>query len=319
MDLVRTGARPMSTPAAPEPGVIPPLFAGLVDDAAVFPPGNLPLPEAVEAHYAHRAAWYADLVGQFLVGSTRLADLAALVDPERPLRVGIVATGGAAAVGDAVRTVMATPGLILAGVEAAGDPDELVGAFHEHLPEGVPGAIEVVADEGMPTALDTIAETRHRAKFRTGGTVAEAFPDDGRLAAFLTGCVARGLPFKLTAGLHNAVRHTDPATGFRHHGFLNVITALRIAQADQAAGLPLVVHSVAQALDVTDGEVVAGRTRLTAPAHAAEYRAAFTAFGSCSIAEPLADLVALGLVAPPEDAESHQDPKDLKDPKEQTP
>lgn len=307
MDVVGTGARPMSTPTAPEPGVIPPLFAGLVDDAAIFPPGNLPLAEAVAAHRAHRAAWYADLVGQFLVGSARVADLAALADPEQPLRVGVVVAGGASAVGDAVRMVLETPGLVLAGVEAAGDPAQVVGAYHEHLPEGVPGAVEVAADESMPDALDAIAETRHRAKFRTGGTVADAFPDDGRLAAFLAGCVARELPFKLTAGLHNAVRHTDPVTGFRHHGFLNVLTALRIAQADRAAGLPLVVHSIARALGDADPAVVAARIRRTAAAHGAEYRAAFTAFGSCSIAEPLTDLVTLGLIAPP------------ADPKEQTP
>ncbi|WP_436777548.1 hypothetical protein [Yinghuangia sp. YIM S09857] len=299
---------PDTTPVpAPEPGVIPALFAGFVDDAAIFPPGNLPLAEAVEAHHAHRASWYADLVGQFLVGSGRIADLAALADPERPLRVGVVVAGGAAAVGDAVRMVLETPGLVLAGVEANGDPAELVGAFHEHLPEGVPGAIEVVADQAMPEALDAIAETRHRAKFRTGGTVAEAFPEDGRLAAFLAECVARELPFKLTAGLHNAVRHTDPVTGFRHHGFLNVLTALRVAQADRAEGLPLVVHSIARPLGESDPAPVAARVRLTAAAHGAEYRAAFTAFGSCSVAEPLADLISLGLIAPP------------SDPKEQTP
>ena len=40
-----------------------PLFAGLFDDAALFPPGDLPLAEAVPAHRGHRTAWYAGRSG----------------------------------------------------------------------------------------------------------------------------------------------------------------------------------------------------------------------------------------------------------------
>lgn len=57
-------------------GVIPELFRGLFDDAAVFPPGNLPVAEAVPAHRAHRAAWYAEAVGPLLCGAGRLGELA---------------------------------------------------------------------------------------------------------------------------------------------------------------------------------------------------------------------------------------------------
>lgn len=248
--------------AVTESGVIPPLFRHFVDDAAVFPPGNLPLPEAVAAHRAHRAAWYADLVGPFTVGSAHLADLTQLADTESPLRVIAVVAGGPSAVGPAVRTVIETPGLMLAGVEAAGEPGEIVAAFHEHVPEGVAGAVEVPGGDGLDADLDLIAETRHRAKFRTGGITSDAFPTATQLAAFVDGCVRRRLPFKLTAGLHRAKAHTDPETGFAHHGFLDVLGMLP---------------------------------------QEPEARSLFTAFGSCSIAEPLMDLIGLGLVHPPTD------------------
>ena len=41
-----------------------PAWSGLVDDAAIFPPGDVPLPDAVAAHLARREEWYADLVGR---------------------------------------------------------------------------------------------------------------------------------------------------------------------------------------------------------------------------------------------------------------
>ncbi|WP_436788745.1 hypothetical protein [Yinghuangia sp. YIM S10712] len=245
-----------------EPGRIPPLFAGLVDDAALFPPGNLPLPDAVAAHRAHRAAWYSDLVGPFVAGTAHLSGLAELADPDKPLRVVAVVAGGAAGVGPAVRTVMETPGLVLAGVEAAGEPGEIVAAFHEHVPEDFAGAVEVSGGDSLDADLDLIAETRHRAKFRTGGTTADAFPSAARLAAFVDGCVRRRLPFKLTAGLHHAKAYVDPDTGFAHHGFLDVLGMLP---------------------------------------QEPEARSLFVSFGSCSIAEPLGDLIALGLVVPPTD------------------
>jgi hypothetical protein len=47
--------------------VLAPTWTGLVDDAAIFPPGDQPLPEAVEAFVARREEWYADLVGSFVV------------------------------------------------------------------------------------------------------------------------------------------------------------------------------------------------------------------------------------------------------------
>ena len=68
-----------------------------------------------------------------------------------------------------------------------------------------------------------------RLKFRTGGLTADAFPSAAELAACIDAALDRETPFKCTAGLHHAVRHTDPETGFEHHGFLNVLLATRVA------------------------------------------------------------------------------------------
>ena len=298
---------------APRPGeAIAPLFAKLCDDAAMFPPGNAPAAEAVSAHCGHRTAWYRDLVGPFLAGAKHLP---AVIDevralhaagplgmdgPPDPVSLVLVVADGPGALKDALRTATSEPGLELVGVELAGQsegtPAEAAGAaaqaLSSALPEQVAGVIEVRRGYGLGEALDAVADSPFRAKLRTGGTVAQAFPTEEELAGFIVGCVVRGLPFKCTAGLHEAVRHTDPATGFEHHGFLNILTA---------------THSACQGGDVAEVAAVlaersAGRLadvlRGLEPDAAIRARAAFTGYGTCSIAEPLADLVALGLVVP---------------------
>ncbi|MFJ6619077.1 hypothetical protein ACIQOW_16050 [Kitasatospora sp. NPDC091335] len=311
--------------ALPPGGVIPELFRGLFDDAAVFPPGNLPVVEAVPAHRAHRAAWYAEAVGPLLCGAGRLRELAAAVvnSPaaadasaatdsaavtaaaaeggtagadgpaagDWPLKVGLVLPGGSTELAQALAAVAPFE---LAGVElATRDAAEAVAELDRLLPPGVPAAVEVPREllrgDGLDAVLDVLLDSPYRAKFRTGGVVAEAFPDEDELAAFLTGCARRGLPYKCTAGLHNAVRHTDPETGFEHHGFLNVLLAAQ--ETDRA--------TAATVLAERDGEVLAKAARALTDRQVTVIRNSFTAFGTCSITEPLGDLAALGLLPPP--------------------
>ncbi|MGW6913841.1 hypothetical protein ACWGB8_08470 [Kitasatospora sp. NPDC054939] len=267
---------------------IPALFRGLFDDAAVFPPGNLPVAEAVPAHRAHRGARYADAVGPFLCGAGRLTELAA-VPGSAGLRVGLVLPGGSAELGPALAD--AAP-FEVAGVEiAATDVAEAVAALDLLLPPDVPAAVEVPREllrgDGLDEVLDALVDSPYRAKFRTGGVVAGAFPDEAELAALLTGCAQRGLPYKCTAGLHHAVRHTDPVTGFEHHGFLNVLLAAQ--ETDPAAAADLLAER--------SGEVLAKTVRELTDHRITVIRNSFTAFGTCSIAEPLDDLAALGLLS----------------------
>ncbi|MGA5817470.1 hypothetical protein ACPC54_06380 [Kitasatospora sp. NPDC094028] len=277
--------------------VIPELFRALFDDAAVFPPGNLPVAEAVPAHRAHRAAWYAEAVGPLLCGAGRLGELAEAVAEAvaedaaggRPLRVGLVLPGGSAELAPALAA--AAP-FEVAGVElATRDAAEAVAELDRLLPPHVPAAVELPREllrgDGLDEVLDVLVDSPYRAKFRTGGLAAEAFPDEAELAAFLTGCARRGLPYKCTAGLHNAVRHTDPKTGFEHHGFLNVLLAAQETEPAAAAAV----------LAERDGEALAKAVRTLTDRQVTVIRNSFTAFGTCSIAEPLADLASLGLLS----------------------
>lgn len=280
------------------PSPVPPLFVGFVDDAAVFPPGNAPLPDAVAAHRAHRAAWYAPMVGPLLLTPDHLAALPALLGAGEVLRVGLV--GPLPAVRDALAAPPDGPALrqLEAPVAMRGE-DPLPGlrtllALLDERP-GLTGYAEIPLAWGLHAALDAVAEARSRSvpvvpKFRTGGLAAELFPSPPELAAVICACRDRTLPFKLTAGLHHAVRYTDPGSGFTHHGFLNVLlAALTAADGGDVEAVTDVLATVA-----APPLVAAARDRLERP------RPLWTGFGTCSIDEPLTDLAGLGLLPAPE-------------------
>jgi hypothetical protein len=105
---------------------VPAWLTGLIDDAAIFPPGNVPLDRAVADHATHRASEYADLVGGFVVSDVKLPDLIALLEDTGPnsrqgdpLSVNVVVTGGAGAIEPAVRWATRTPLLRLGALECA--------------------------------------------------------------------------------------------------------------------------------------------------------------------------------------------------------
>ncbi|WP_084714385.1 hypothetical protein [Streptacidiphilus rugosus] len=279
---------------------VPLLLAGLCDDAALFPPGNAPVADAVPAHRAHRRAWYAPLVGPFLLGADRIAEVGAAAGEEEPLDVVLVIRSGPAALPAAVAELAKWPGLRLVGVELGPDQDGTpaeaaargCAALDRELPgQHVSGAVELRRGGGLELTLDVIAASPYRAKYRTGGLASQDFPDAVELAAFVTGCASREVAFKCTAGLHHAVRHTDPATGFTHHGFLNILLAAHFAVQGADAG------AVAEVLGDHGSEGLAAVAAELTPAQAGAARKAFTAYGTCSILEPLEDLSALGLLA----------------------
>jgi len=298
-------------PTVPEP------FQRLVDDAAIFPPGNAPLPDAVEAHDGHRSSARADLVGPFVVDDVRLPRLGELTEGRaEPLPVTVVVTGGAGAIGPAATWASRTGSLDLRGLEIAlrdeadlghnarrvvTAVDQLVadGVIEEDLPVYVePPALR--GREPSPTwlaALDEVAAMDHRLKFRTGGADQDAFPSAADLATCIGAALDRELRFKCTAGLHNALRHRAPDTGFEHHGFLNVLLATR-ASLDGASEA-----EVAEVLEHTDPDAVRTALREAGETGLVSARRWFTSFGSCSVLEPLEDLSALDLTTLPTDPE----------------
>lgn len=275
---------------------VPRLFDGLVDDAAVFPPGSASLPEAVAAHRRHRAAWYADLVGPLLLPASALPEVPALLGADERVEVGVIADVPIPTlyslrdrVDPRIRIRQVETAVAKRGEDPLPGLAELAG-LPAHLDDADVYA-EIPLTWGLLGALDRLARERAAgkriaAKFRTGGLAAELFPTPVELAAVIGACRDRDLPFKLTAGLHHAIRHLDPETGFVHHGFVNILAGAAVARAGAE------VAEVAEVLAATDPLplVEAARSRRD------ERRPLWIGFGSCSVLEPLIDLVRLGLV-----------------------
>ena len=281
-----------------------PLLRGLVDDAAVFPPAATPLPDAVRAHARHRASAWAPAVGPLLVPAAGVADLVAVLEDED--------AEGAGADGDAALDVVlvarpgAEPTLLTAGVDALHDEPRVrvVGAelaWHEGWRElgldDLAVALEVPRGEDHDLALADIRSAVHGglrvvAKLRTGPTPTWPWPDEAEVADFLVLTTALEVPFKLTGGLHHATRGAYEVAGVpeENHGLLNVLLATSAALSgaghDEVAGL----------LGLRDGAALAELVAAWPDATASRVRAAFTAYGCCTVTDPLAELAALGVL-----------------------
>jgi hypothetical protein len=262
----------------------------LVDDAAIFPPGDTPLHEATAAYGARTSEDGAELVGTFVLKDTDLPLVRGFGGP-----LSVVVTGGAGQLAGPAGLSQRL-GLDLAGLEIAlRDPDDLPGnarrvvAALREVETDVPVYVElpdVGTTSSWLSAADEVAAAELRLKFRTGGLEAAAFPAADALAGWIDAALDRETPFKCTAGLHNAVRHTGD-DGFEHHGFLNVLVATRLLFDGATVDEAVVV------LEQRESEVLVEAARELDLAGARRW---FTSFGSCSVAEPWADLHELGLV-----------------------
>jgi hypothetical protein len=300
MSRVTTGPGPNSQG---QTETVPTLFRHLIDDAALFPPGNAPMQAAVPAHLALRTGPFAELVGPFLCPASRIAQLTAALPEDRSLDIGLIVDAGLDSLAEATAAAQADARLrmvmlevpVLAGTDLAAGAAWAVEHVEQleqvdRLERGATDVrlhVELPRSAGWLQALDVLAGAGRGAKLRTGGLTQELFPTDAELAAFIVACRERAVPFKCTAGLHHAVRYTDAATGFRHHGVLNILMATARA---------LTAGAVEEALAEERPDVLATHAAAIDPATAAATRALFVSYGSCNVDEPVADLRALDLL-----------------------
>jgi hypothetical protein len=278
------------------------LLAGLIDHAALFPPASMSLGDALAEDRRARTGAERWLLGRFICPASRLDELGA--DASRPLSV--VLDGAGAAGGDGWVAALESDLAAVSEAKAAGAAIELLEvkvpdpALVADGAEPMQGLgfpyFEVPPDSGWEAPL---AAAGAGAKLRCGGLTAAAFPSVEQVARFIVRCRDAGIRFKATAGLHHPIRHTDAATGFQMHGFLNLLAAAVFAHAEEleeAQLARLLAEEDPAALAVGEAELSAHGRRADAEAIAAARTELFAGYGSCSFAEPVEDLQALGIL-----------------------
>jgi hypothetical protein len=166
------------------------LFARLIDHAPLFPPAQLPLPEALEEHRLAREGPHGWIVRRFVAPASVLGRL----DGES-LALSVVCDADFDSTDPRIESLEVPPNA-------------------EHSNAGGETYLEV--DPGTaPDVAEHLARDGTRLKVRCGPTA----PSVDSLAAAIRACKVHSLPFKATAGLHHAVRREG------QHGFVNLLAA----------------------------------------------------------------------------------------------
>lgn len=286
------------------------LLTGLVDYAGLFPPAGLGMEDAVAEYARHHGEPEAWMLGRFVIPAARFDELepalkrhftaesplalTALVGPAFETHAAEVVAFNARHAGLARVLSVEFRAFTRAELEAALDT----------IPPGLVIYVEMPLDETLDELLPIVKARGARAKVRTGGVVPDVIPEPDPLARFLEACTWAEVPFKATAGLHHPVRSEHPLTHETNaprgtmHGFLNVFTAAVLAHgAMKRADLEDVLRETDPAAFRLEEEGLFWRDRHVATEDVMRARRELAiSFGSCSFAEPVADLRSLGLI-----------------------
>ncbi len=299
------------------------LLSGLVDYAGLFPPAGLGMKEAVAGYARHRSEPEAWMLGRFVVPAARIDELeeamglagdsaagrreAAPGTIERPWSLSALVGPAFSTHADTVVAFNARHGARarIDSVELRASTRAELDAALETIPEGLTTFVELPLDDALDELLTIVRSRRALAKVRTGGVVPEIIPEPESLARFVASCASAGVPFKATAGLHHPVRAKHPLTYEEGaprgtmHGFLNVFSAAAFARNGMGEDeIEVVLRETDPSVFRLDEDgLTLGDRRASTDDLVRTRQDLATSFGSCSFAEPVADLQSLGVIS----------------------
>jgi hypothetical protein len=286
------------------------LLDGIVDYAGLFPPASLDMRAAVANYGDYLASSESWALGRFVLPIARLPEYeearrAIGGDETQPWRLSALTGGDALAdIARAVEfNVRGGAGVIDALEAKLGTVDD-IRRVASRLTGDMELFVEVPVRDDPLHLLRAVADVGAKAKIRTGGTTADAFPSSREVARFIRRCVEVGAPFKATAGLHHPIRAryhltyaADAPEGVMF-GFLNVFLAAALlrAGATEDDAVAMLETTDARDLRFDDFGLSWREHRLTTDQLRAARRSVARSFGSCSFSEPVDDLRALALI-----------------------
>jgi hypothetical protein len=304
------------------------LLAGLFDYAGLFPPASLPLDAALARYARYRAGRSGWMLGRLVVPAASLDAVTSAArhlprdDGAVPWRLSALAGADPEADASQVRAFNrqhadpAHGAAVVDTIEVKTTNVSAVRAARAWAVQGFEVYCEVPLGLALDDLLDAVAHAGLHAKIRTGGVTPDSLPSMDDVAAFLCGCVARGVVGKATAGLHHVVTGEHPlwsatdAPRATMLGYLNLVLGAGIAEgAGRAAAQSAeVAATVAHLLEVSRLPVWVGHDQIEwgdaggptiegpLDQFAVAGRALIRSIGTCSFEEPIEDAQRIGLL-----------------------
>lgn len=326
--------------SAHSPHAIQVLLGRSLDYAGLFPPAQLPLDEALSEFTRCQRDPHAWLLARFVLPAARVAEFAQLAAPalteaeslHQPwhltaLMRSVPSTDEALRIlrGDAQMfraLVDARPSAVIIDSCELPLPEEVCLTHDQEIARGFFAEAEKIFDEfnlripifwevNLKHSFAHIALAAHQSnglqagrtclKFRTGGLTASAIVSAETLAHAFYLAQREHVPFKLTAGLHSAIRHFDSKVGGELFGFLNVFAAAVLGWTHQLSESEiriLLEEKDPQAIKITADGLAWKKYLATIAQIQAVRMTGLRSFGSCSFYEPIEELRQLNLLAP---------------------
>jgi hypothetical protein len=296
--------------------IIPTLLRHSIDYAGLFPPAELDMATALDNYAAYLSSPASWALGRFVFPTARISELeaaaerhflasprpvwrlAALLGPDLTEDLAAIATfngrhgsaSGTHAPIDTVELKAASPAAIQQAVR--------------QIPPPLQAYIEIPIGDDPADQIAALASAGGRAKVRTGGVTPEAFPESRNLIRFMATCIAAGVAFKATAGLHHPLRaeyrltYSSDSPHGSMFGFLNLFLAAAYLRGgmDQSSAQRLLEERSLDAFRVDDESIVWRGHSLEAAELQRTRDEVLVSFGSCSFTEPIQELEALGLL-----------------------
>jgi hypothetical protein len=289
------------------------LLAEIVDYAGLFPPSQISMAEAVSNYAAYKKSNHKWMLGRFVVAVARLDEFIEQADKylaggeENVWRLSVLAGED---VYDSVRRVdrfnaQNSSRVLCDALEVKVTTVSEIENTVSILPPSLTTYFEITPDRMLAETVSTLAILGQRAKIRTGGLTADAFPSSSEVIRFIRTCLAANVPFKATAGLHHPLRCFKPLTYAPDapsgvmHGFLNLFLATGFARQGFRTNIleGLLEDEFPESFEFFDSAVTWHRDYiLTVQQIALMRRRNIISFGSCSFEEPIADLREIGIL-----------------------
>lgn len=281
------------------------LLSGLVDYAGLFPPAGLAMRPAVREYAAHRRGDDRWMLGRYVVPLARLGELESALaaeagEGEKPWPLSVLVGGDLEAAAEALAGVAGpSAGFAIEALELKASTAEEVERALGALPPELELYFELPVDGEVEPLVEALSGSRGMAKIRTGGVTPDAFPRPREVRVFLDACRRHGVAFKATAGLHHPIfgryrlTYEPDSAAAPMYGFVNLFLAAALVHAERLPAnevQALLLDGEPAAFTFDDAGAAWRDRRLSTEELAAARRDFCRSYGSCSFAEPTADL-----------------------------